>query len=200
MTLPPHKPSHYFSKALRVALRGQSLLTSPRLNKGTAFSESERKAFGLVGCLPYRINTLDEQCKRAYDQLNTRETPIAKNVFLQSLKAQNWTLYYALLARYLKELVPIIYTPTEVSHFLDLSPQPYIKCFIPQADAIANYSHLFRRSEGLYLSFPDRDTMEEDFLEQTRGRDIDLVVCTDSEAILGIGDQGVGVPNIFATR
>ena len=62
-----------------------------------------------------------------------------------------------------------------------------------QADAIANYSHLFRRSEGLYLSFSNQESMEEDFLEQIKGRDIDLVVCSDSEAILGIGDQGVGV-------
>ena len=62
-----------------------------------------------------------------------------------------------------------------------------------QAEAIANYSHLFRRSEGLYLTFSDQDTMEEDLLEQTKGRTIDLIVCSDSEAILGIGDQGVGV-------
>jgi Malic enzyme, N-terminal domain len=67
---------------------------------------------------------------------------------------------------------------------------------IVQADAIANYSHLFRRSEGLYLTFSNQESMEEDFLEQIRGRDIDLVVCSDSEAILGIGDQGVGV-NLF---
>jgi len=62
-----------------------------------------------------------------------------------------------------------------------------------QADAIANYSHLFRRSEGLFLTFPDQDSMEEDFLEKIGGREIDLIVCTDAEAILGIGDQGVGV-------
>lgn len=64
---------------------------------------------------------------------------------------------------------------------------------LAQADAIANYSHLFRRSEGMYLTFPNADTMEEDFLEQTKGRDIQLFVCSDAEAILGIGDQGVGV-------
>jgi len=70
-----------------------------------------------------------------------------------------------------------------------------------QGDAIENYSHLFRRSEGLYLTFENQDTMEEDFLEQTQGRDIDLIVCTDAEAILGIGDQGVGVciSNAFVT-
>jgi malate dehydrogenase (oxaloacetate-decarboxylating) len=107
------------------------------------------------------------------DQLQSRETPIRKNSFLQSLKEQNWVLYYSFLQRHLRELIPIIYTPTE-------------------ADAIANYSHLFRRSEGMYLSFPDQDTMEEDYLEQTRGQDIDLIVCSDAEAILGIGDQGVG--------
>ena len=90
------------------------------------------------------------------------------------MKDQNWVLYYALIQRHLKELIPIIYTPT-------------------QGDAIANYSHLFRRSEGLYLTFPHEDTMEADFLECIKHRDIDLVVCSDAEAILGIGDQGVGV-------
>lgn len=90
------------------------------------------------------------------------------------MKDQNWVLYYALIRQHLKELIPIIYTPT-------------------QAEAIANYSHLFRRSEGLYLTYANEETMEEDFLEQTRGRDLQLFVVSDAEAILGIGDQGVGV-------
>ncbi|KZV72678.1 hypothetical protein PENSPDRAFT_649614 [Peniophora sp. CONT] len=157
----------------RVALRGEDILEHPRWNKGTAFTYQERKDFGLIGRLPTRVNTIDEQCARAYDQLQQRDSPIRKNSFLQSMKEQNWVLYYQLLRRHLTELMPIVYTPTE-------------------ADAIAEYSHLFRRSEGLYLSFPHEDTMEEDFLEQTRGRDIDLIVCSDAEAILGIGDQGVG--------
>ncbi|KAI0370074.1 hypothetical protein BV20DRAFT_1044061 [Pilatotrama ljubarskyi] len=161
------------NRVLRVALRGDSILTHPRFNKGTAFTHSERKAFGLTGRLPHRVNTLEEQCQRAYDQLSVRTEPIRKNTFMQSLKDQNWVLYYGLLSRHLKELIPIIYTPT-------------------QGDAIANYSHLFRRSEGLYLTFPEQDAMEEDFLELTKGRDIQLFVVTDSEAILGIGDQGVG--------
>ncbi|KAF9492252.1 hypothetical protein BDN71DRAFT_1451813 [Pleurotus eryngii] len=165
----------------RVALKGGALLGSPRFNKGTAFTVKERKAFGLTGRLPSRVNTLDEQCARAWDQLMARETPIRKNSFLQSLKDQNWVLYYSLISRNLRELVPIIYTPTE-------------------AEAISNYSHLFRRSEGLYLTFCDQDTMEEDFLEQTRGRAIDLVVCSDAEAILGIGDQGVGGIGISAAK
>ncbi|KAI0271444.1 hypothetical protein BC834DRAFT_859525 [Gloeopeniophorella convolvens] len=157
----------------RVALRGEAILHHPRWNKGTAFTANERKQFGLIGRLPYRVNTLDEQCQRAYDQLLSRDTPIRKNSFLQSLKEQNWVLFYQLLLRHLRELMPIVYTPTE-------------------ADAIANYSHLFRRSEGLYLTYEHRDVMEECFLEQTKGRDIDLIVCSDAEAILGIGDQGVG--------
>ncbi|KAJ3993652.1 hypothetical protein F5050DRAFT_1844747, partial [Lentinula boryana] len=159
---------------LRVALRGEAILTQPRFNKGTAFTAAERKAFGLTGKLPYRINSLDEQCRRAYDQLQSQTTDIGKNSFLQSMKDQNWVLFYSLLTRHLRELIPIIYTPTE-------------------ADAIANYSHLFRRSEGLYLTFPNRDSMEEDFLEATKGKSVDLFVSSDAEAILGIGDQGVGV-------
>ncbi|KIJ66543.1 hypothetical protein HYDPIDRAFT_86829 [Hydnomerulius pinastri MD-312] len=161
-------------KIFKLALRGEALLTSPRWNKGTAFTHEERKAFGITGRLPSRVNTLDEQCERAYAQLQTRDTPIRKNSFLESLKEQNWVLYYSLLSRHIRELSSIVYTPTA-------------------GQAIADYSHLFRRSEGLYLTFTDQDTMEQDYLEQTRNREIDLIVCTDAEAILGIGDQGVGI-------
>ncbi|KAG1886284.1 hypothetical protein F4604DRAFT_1725599 [Suillus subluteus] len=171
----------YSELIFKVALRGETLLTSPRWNKGTAFTKQERNDFGLTGRLPYRVNTIEEQCDRAYDQLSSRESPIQKNSFLQSLKEQNWVLYYSLLSRHLKESTPIIYTPTE-------------------AEAIENYSHLFRRSEGLFLTFPNQDSMEEDFLEQTRGKDIELIVCTDAEAILGIGDQGVGGIGISSAK
>ncbi|TFK19675.1 Aminoacid dehydrogenase-like protein [Coprinopsis marcescibilis] len=177
MVVPPlgihsHKPARLIPK-LRIALHGQSLLNSSRLNKGTAYTPQERKSFGLNGRLPYRTNTLDQQCDRAYDQLNSCDSPIRKNTFLQSLKDQSWVLYYSLVSRHLKELVPVIYTPT-------------------QGDAIANFSHLYRKADGLFLSYPEEDSMEEAFLEYTNGRDVDLVVCTDAEAILGIGDQGVG--------
>ena len=114
-----HKPVS-FIRPLRIALRGHALLSSARFNKGTGFSPLERTALGLEGRLPYKSNTLEQQCERAYEQLLQRDTPIRKNSFLQSLKEQNWTLYYALLARHLRELVPIIYTPTEVSYFLFL--------------------------------------------------------------------------------
>ena len=112
-----HKPVS-FIRPLHISLRGHALLSSARFNKGTGFPLSERTALGLEGRLPYRTNTLEQQCERAYEQLLQRDTPIRKNSFLQSLKEQNWTLYYALLARHLRELVPIIYTPTEVSYFI----------------------------------------------------------------------------------
>ncbi|KAF7337551.1 Malic enzyme [Mycena sanguinolenta] len=158
-----------------------NFLNNPRFNKGTAFTAAERNNFGLTGRLPFKINTLDEQCERAYMQLQGRDSAIRKNSFLQSLKSQNLVLYYTLLTRHLRELIPIIYTPTE-------------------AEAISDYSHLFRRSEGLYLTFPNQDSMEEDFLEQTKGKNIDLIVCSDSEAILGIGDQGVGGIGISSAK
>jgi malate dehydrogenase (oxaloacetate-decarboxylating) len=101
--------------ALRIALRGQSLLSNPRFNKGTAFDRRERTEFGLGGRLPERVNKLDEQVVRAYEQVSSRTEAIRKNTFLQSLKDQNWILYYALIAKHLKELVPVIYTPTQVS-------------------------------------------------------------------------------------
>lgn len=130
MALPPHKPPQYAAHILRVALKGHALLSSPRLNKGSAFPLRERHALGLVGRLPYRPNTIDEQCARVYAQLQDRETPLRKNTFLQSVKDQNWTLYYALLARHLKELVPIIYTPTEVCQIL-LSLKKILISFLP---------------------------------------------------------------------
>lgn len=108
--------SHSVTTTLRIALHGRGLLASPRFNKGTAFTLDERRAFGLEGRLPYRVNTLEDQSKRALDQLRKKEQPLDKNIFLQSLKAQNWTLFYSLLSTNLTELVPIIYTPTEVKH------------------------------------------------------------------------------------
>ena len=81
---------------------------------GTAFTFDERRAFGLTGRLPHQVNTIDEQCQRAWDQLENCGDDLAKNTFLQSLRDQNWVLYYALITRHLKELIPIIYTPTEV--------------------------------------------------------------------------------------
>lgn len=98
----------------KLRLRGSALLQSPRWNKGTAFTEKERQSFGLTGRLPYTVNTLEQQCQRAYDQLKSQDNDLQKNAFLESLKEQNLVLYYGLLERHLTELMPVIYTPTEV--------------------------------------------------------------------------------------
>ncbi|KAG1747648.1 hypothetical protein EDB19DRAFT_2037010 [Suillus lakei] len=135
-------------------------MSSELIFKGTAFTKEERKDLGLTGRLPSRVNTIEEQCERTYDQLRSRESPIQKNSFLQSLKEQNWVLYYSLLSRHLKELTSIIYTPTEKRSQTTLI--------------------FFVAARGLFLTFLDQDSMEEDFLEQTRGKDIELMVCTDA--------------------
>ncbi|KAF7303121.1 Malic enzyme [Mycena kentingensis (nom. inval.)] len=194
LSRPPMSPTEY-----RVALRGEDLLNSPRFNKGTAFTIQERKAFGLTGRLPSRVNSLEEQCERAYNQLLSRDTDIGKNSFLQSLKTQNIVLYYTLLRRRPSPRTNPDYLHTNRGTPFHL-PTNDILIYPSQAQAISEYSHLFRRAEGLYLAFPNQDSMEEDFLEQTKGKNIDLIVVSDSEAILGIGDQGVGVSSSFILR
>ncbi|KIR53437.1 malate dehydrogenase (oxaloacetate-decarboxylating) [Cryptococcus gattii Ru294] len=166
-------PMSSSNSTVRVALRGGAILNNPRFNKGSAFTHEERHGFSLRGRLPYAVDSLEVQVNRAYEQYKSRETNLLKNSFLQSMKAQNWTLFYSLLQAHLVEMFPIIYTPTE-------------------ADAIADYSHLFRRSEGLYLTLPGEKNMEEDFLDACEGRELELIVVSDGEAILGIGDQGSG--------
>lgn len=96
-----------------VALTGSALLRNPYLNKGSAFNDEERDEFDLNGLLPKRVNTLQEQVTRAYDQYKTHKTPLGKNAFMSSMKVQNEVLYYRLIEDHLKEMFPIIYTPTE---------------------------------------------------------------------------------------
>jgi malate dehydrogenase (oxaloacetate-decarboxylating) len=149
------------------------LLRDPYFNKGTAFTHDERKEFKLHGLLPQHIATLDTQVKRAYEQYSSRTTDIAKNTFMTSMKEQNQVLYYRLIAEHLKEMFSIIYTPTE-------------------GDAIANFSTLFRRPEGCFLNIEDQDRIEENLGQFGGPDDVDIIVVSDGEQILGIGDQGVG--------
>ena len=95
------------------ALTGSALLRNPYLNKGSAFPEDERNTFELSGLLPKKTNSLEDQVSRAYDQYNTHRTPLGKNSFMASMKVQNEVLYYRLIQDHLKEIFPIIYTPTE---------------------------------------------------------------------------------------
>lgn len=159
-------------------LKGKEVLSNPFLNKGTAFTKEEREELGLDGLLPSQVLTLDEQVNRAYEQYSMRTTNLFKNGLLYDLYNRNVVLFYRLLKEHLAEMLPIIYTPTV-------------------GEAIQTYSHTFRRPGGLYLSIDDPEGIEKAFynLEQPKNG-IDLIVVTDSESILGIGDQGVGGINI----
>ncbi|KAL1596570.1 NAD-dependent malic enzyme, mitochondrial [Paraconiothyrium brasiliense] len=150
------------------ALTGNALLRTPYFNKGSAFTEEERDTFKLHGLLPSNVQSLEEQVRRAYAQYQSRQDDLAKNTFMTSMKEQN-----ELILDHLKEMFPIIYTPTE-------------------GDAIANYSRLFRKPEGCYLDIEHMDRIDDD-IDQFGGKDdVDLIVVSDGEQILGIGDQGVG--------
>ncbi|OAA31989.1 Malic enzyme, NAD-binding protein [Moelleriella libera RCEF 2490] len=155
------------------ALSGAALLNTPYLNKGSAFPTEERRRFGLTGLLPQNVQTLQEQVKRAHQQYLTRADDLAKNTFLASLKEQNEVLYYRLLQDNLKDMFSVVYTPTE-------------------GDAIQNYSRLFRRPEGCFLNINDQERIEHDMSAWGNADDVDYIVVTDGEEILGIGDQGVG--------
>lgn len=154
-------------------VEGRLLLNNPSLNKGSAFSSAERRNFKIESLLPTTVNTLEEQVDRAYGQYRILPSNILKNAFCQSMKDQNQVLYYALISKHLKEMMSVIYTPT-------------------QGDAIARYSHMFRRPTGCYLNVNRPDLIEAGLTHWGRKETIDYIVVTDAEGILGIGDQGVG--------
>src|SRR6267154_536350 len=149
------------------------VLDDPILNRGVAFSAAEREALGLTGRLPSAVLTLEEQARRAYQQLQRQPTDLAKNVYLEQLHDRNEVLYYKVLADHLAELLPIVYDPTV-------------------GDAIERYSHEYRRPRGIYLSIDRPEDVKKAFDTLELGPDdVDLIVCTDAEEILGIGDWGV---------
>ncbi|EDK36783.2 conserved hypothetical protein [Meyerozyma guilliermondii ATCC 6260] len=159
--------------AIECDLEGFQILNSPIFNKGSAFTRQEREAFKLTGLLPSQVNTLEEQVGRAYAQFSYLKTPLAKNDFLVSMRMQNKVLYYELVRKHIREMLPIIYTPTE-------------------GDAIAAYSHRFRKPEGCFLDINDPDSIPQRLASYGEDKDIDYIVVSDGESILGIGDQGVG--------
>ncbi len=157
---------------IKTSISGKHLLALPQLNKGTAFTQSERETFGLLGKLPHRIETLDEQVTRAYLQLSQYTTSLQKNIYLNNLHDKNHILFYQLLAQHLEELIPIIYTPTV-------------------GQAVQAFSREYRQPRGLYISHTYQEDLET-ILKNRSNPDIDLIVVTDGEGVLGIGDQGVG--------
>ncbi|MER6947903.1 NAD-dependent malic enzyme [Nonomuraea sp. NPDC000554] len=153
---------------------GLAVLDNPLLNKDTAFSHEERENLGLNGLIPPVIETLDEQAGRAYVQYLAQPTDLQKNVFLTALQDRNEVLFYRLLADHLREMLPIVYDPTV-------------------AQAIKSYSHEYRRPRGVYLSIDHVDGIEQDLRNYGLDSDeVDLIVASDAEEILGIGDWGVG--------
>ncbi|KAI0839211.1 hypothetical protein F5Y06DRAFT_29900 [Hypoxylon sp. FL0890] len=161
------------SGPIECAVSGTILLNTPYFNRGSAHSVEERHQFNLTGLLPASVQTLEQQEERAYQQYCSCHDDLAKNTFLASLKEQNLVLYFKLIQDHLKEMFSVVYTPTE-------------------GDAIQNFSRLFRRPEGCYLNISDIDRVSHDLAQWGRPEDIDYIVVTDSEEILGIGDQGVG--------
>ncbi|WP_155896288.1 oxaloacetate-decarboxylating malate dehydrogenase [Bacillus sp. 105MF] len=163
---------------LETTLRGVEVLATPLLNKGVAFTEEEREELGLKGLLPPAVLTLDEQARRAYEQFCSQPDDLLKNVYLTALHDRNEVLFYRLLTDHLREMLPIVYTPTV-------------------GVAIQRYSHEYRKPRGVYLSINDPSGIEEAFSNiGATAENIDLVVVTDGEGILGIGDWGVGGINI----
>jgi malic enzyme len=157
---------------LPVSQRGRSLLEEPLLNKGSAFPMEERISLGLGGLLPWHVSTLEEQVQRVLDQLTYKTTDLEKHIYLASLHDRNETLFYRVVLDHLEEMVPLIYTPTV-------------------AEACSHWSRIFRRTRGLYITPGDRGSVEP-LLRNDGMSEAAVIVITDNERILGIGDQGAG--------
>lgn len=151
---------------------GHAIIEDPLLNKSTAFTQQERDVFGLHGLLPANVETLDEQVARRLGAVRALATDLDRFVYLRDLQDTDETLYYALVTRNLEELLPIIYTPTVGA-------------------GCQQFSHIYRRPRGLFLSLPNKDKIEE-ILANPRFDRIECIVVTDGERILGLGDQGAG--------
>ena len=157
---------------MKIKLRGPDLLNNSRLNKGTAFFESERDAFALHGLLPSHIGTLEDQRDRRHKGLVSLTPPIEKYRFMRDLQDTNETLFYSLITHHVEEILPIVYTPTV-------------------GEACQKFSEIWRKPRGLFLSYPNRHRIEQ-ILSHPRYDGIRCIVVSDGERILGLGDQGAG--------
>lgn len=159
---------------IKVNVRGAGVLRVPRLNRGTAFTHEERAKLGLAGRLPERVTPLEGQLHRAYTRFLQAGTPLEKFAYLQGLRDRNTVLFYRLLSEHLDEVMPIVYTPTI-------------------GDAIVDFSLWYQQIRGVFLSIDAPDQIADRLrAANRRAEDLDLIIVTDSEGILGIGDQGVG--------
>ena len=151
---------------------GHPLLDHPLLNEGSAFSEAERRRLGLLGLLPYHCSTVDEQLTRVYENYRRKDSDLERYIFLNALQDRNETLFYRLLREHITEMMPIIYTPTV-------------------GEGCRRYSHVFRRPRGLYISYPYAQEIPA-LLANAPTKNVEVIVVTDGERILGLGDLGVG--------
>ncbi len=160
------------SRYLYTHYAGPALLETPLLNKGSAFTERERKSFNLLGLVPPRYESIDEQVERAYLQYSSFVSPLNKHIFLRAIQDNNETLFYRLLQKHIEEMMPIIYTPTV-------------------GEACERFSDIYRSSRGLFISYEERHMMQ-DIIRNATKRKVKVIVVTDGERILGLGDQGIG--------
>ncbi|MBM3198898.1 MAG: NAD-dependent malic enzyme [Chlamydiae bacterium] len=156
----------------KVNLSDYALISNPLLNKGMGFSEEERSSFRLHGLIPPHVSTIQEQAARSYTAFQSKTTPLDKYIYLQDLQNSNETLFYYLITHNLEEMLPIIYTPTV-------------------GEGCVRFSHIYRRPRGLFLSYPQKNRIEE-ILANPRFDYVEAIVVSDGERVLGLGDQGAG--------
>lgn len=165
MTIEPKRP-------LYIPYAGPPLLEMPLLNKGSAFTQEERLEFNLIGLLPQAVETIEEQLERAYRQYRQCHSDLDRHIYLRAIQDDNETLYYRLVSEHLEEMLPIIYTPTV-------------------GKACEEFSNIYRNHRGLFIAYNDRDRMDDILRSATKDR-VKVIVVTDGERILGLGDQGIG--------
>lgn len=159
-------------RPLYLPYAGSSLLETPLLNKGSAFSITERHNFNLTGLIPPMVETIQEQSERAYKQFSSFESAMDQHIYLRNIQDTNETLFYRLVGDHLEEMMPIIYTPTVGA-------------------ACQQFSDIYRRARGLFISYPERENID-DILYNVNKQNVKVIVVTDGERILGLGDQGIG--------
>lgn len=159
-------------RPLYIQYSGPGLLETPLLNKSSAFTREERRDFNLTGLLPYTMETIEEQVVRAYDQYNLCNNDLERHIYLRSIQDDNETLFFRLVQDHLEEMLPIIYTPTV-------------------GQACQEFSKIYRNHRGIFVSYPDKDNID-DILHSATKKNVKVIVVSDCERILGLGDQGVG--------
>lgn len=161
-----------FKRPLYIPFAGPALLETPLLNKGSAFSSEERDNFNLTGLLPHNIESIEEQSLRAYQQLSSFGNDLDRHIYLRNIQDTNETLFHHLIEQHIEEVMPLIYTPTV-------------------GQACEKFSKIYRRKRGLFISYPERHKID-DMLQNATKQKVKVIVVTDGERILGLGDQGIG--------